>query len=341
MDLIVLYLWAAIVVLLSALIGLGITFQRLKNQSSLRLHVGFAKPIASEWSNKTPNPSGPSLNSIPDFASTVFHCPVVIGEVSSQSFAVASSRGTSHIQLGVSREDSYSVFANNHFVAMVVCDGVSGALESHIGSSFAAQSFERFFKEEFPDGPSIEVERWHNLNRKISQGLVGLYRSRASRTGGSLPAELGDLRMAAGGAFATTLEVLICEKQTQSNPRPKLFFARLAGDGSLFEVSPEGVTRLFPRGDASGLDKNPQVSALPVFDGAPIVFSKELEVGKSLVLTTDGVGDHLIGCEAWQDRLRNLCQSSTISHSDLLDFLQTDCPEARDDRTLAIARLMR
>lgn len=56
------------------------------------------------------------------------------------------------------------------------------------------------------------------------QALVGLYRSRASKTGASLPSALSDLQLAAGGAFATTLEVLIIPRalppSTGDEPSP-------------------------------------------------------------------------------------------------------------------------
>lgn len=323
-----------------ALVSLGAAFQRLKRASLVDPRSTEDSPTGEVQTWNAPIPSRPSLNSIPDFALTVFETKTDAGAQGNQSFAVGSSRGTSHIDSGVSREDSYSVFFLHQSVVMVLCDGVSGASESHIGSSFAAQNFERLLKEEFPEEISPEIARWQNINRRVSQGLVGLYRSRAVKNETELPPELSELRLAAAAAFATTLEVLVCERQTKANPRPRFTYVRLAGDGSLFQVSTSGVEKLFPISGSPDAVKTPYVSALPVFDGEPFIFSDQLSPGSALVMTTDGVGDHILNSSTWKAELQHMCGLAFMSHVDLLSLLQAEFKEAMDDRTVAIARWM-
>lgn len=281
-------------------------------------------------------PGSPDKNSIPDYAASIFQLTSPSEPTHPmQIVAVASKRGTGHVRSGESRQDSFTVFADDDHSVLVISDGVSSATQSQLGSAFIVSNFQRMFEEIFEGSDFDDLDKWGALNKRISKGLVSMHIARLKKQGGSDVDTTSALRSGAAEQYAATLEVLIVEKPGVASPH--FYYVRLAGDGNLSLLSKGGAVSL---AGANGnlAEKRATVNALPVYDGAPMMHQGQIEQGESLILSTDGVGDYLFNNPEWLVALQEFCRAVSEPEVDLLKLVSFNDPNARDDRTIAIVR---
>lgn len=275
-----------------------------------------------------------SLSPNPDYAATILALTSnEKPDTKVSTVSVASTRGVSHIESGLPRQDNYCILTKSNETLIVLSDGTSSAEESHLGSLFLVQNFERIYDEIFPDGNSPDPLKWKELNLKLSQNLVAMFVSRSKQKGEKVPESVTDLRLAAAAKYASTLEVLVVSKKIEGEPL-EYIFVRVAGDGGVFHVD-DVITQIFV--DETGLNlKDASVRVLPISDSIPVVFSGQIMPGENLMVATDGIGDFILSNDKWRNALLNYCQMPQPSSVDLLELVNFFDPNSRDDRTLAI-----
>jgi hypothetical protein len=221
-----------------------------------------------------------SLSSNPDYAATILTLTSnEMPDIKVSSVSVASTRGVSHIESGLPRQDNFCILTKANETLIVLSDGTSSAEESHLGSLFLVQNFERVYDEIFPVGPSPDAQKWKELNLKLSQNLVAMFVSRSKQKGEKLPENVTDLRMAAAAKYASTLEILVISKNVEGEPLEYLF-VRIAGDGGVFRVD-DVITQIFVDDTALNL-KDASVRVLPISDSSPVVFTGRIMPGENL-----------------------------------------------------------
>jgi hypothetical protein len=282
--------------------------------------------------------SVPSGSVLSDFASSAFERKSQGGAYAKQCL-IASLRGASHAEAGKPRQDSFATFVSGAWSAFVLLDGVSSAEESHLGSSFLAQSFERFFSGSFPEGPSHDLTAWSELRASLSQHLVSMHSSIEKRAGREVTQDIQSLRLEAMKKFATTLEVLFVELPRDEDGFAEYIFVRLAGDGSLVKLAGNSFELLTPSSDNSNYPK-PPVGALPAFDGEVSLVAGKLLPHETVIIFTDGMGDHLLSCESIKARFGSIGMDATLTHETAIHILESECQDARDDRTFAMVRVV-
>lgn len=278
-----------------------------------------------------------SVSANPDYVSTILSVPRKRGSKPARILvSAASRRGTSHAEMGLPRQDNLCVLTNHEELVIVVSDGTSSAKESHLGSLFLVQNFERYYRELFPDGFKSERSLWRELNLKLSQGLVAMYVARSKQKGLSTPSEIVELRMAAAAEYASTLEILIVKGSAQTDHLP-FAYIRVAGDGGIFEIANEIRELDFGPIDKSKL-KNPSVSALPIADIDPEILEGSIAPGNALMIATDGVGDYVTFNSDWSKALVDYAMNDVPSEQGALAAISHFDSNSRDDRSFAIVR---
>lgn len=272
-----------------------------------------------------------------DYASTILAIPRSQEQASGQVLvSAASRRGTAHSEKGTPRQDNLCVLTNDDELVIVISDGTSSAKESHLGSLFLVQNFERYYREHFPAGFTADVSVWRELNLKLSQGLVAMYVARSKQKGISTPSDVVDLRLAAAEQYASTLEVFIVKIGAKSDDLP-FAYIRIAGDGAAFEISTS--VRELPYGQSGdGNMKDSSVSALPVCDSDPEIFEGSIAPGNALMVATDGIGDYIAYNSTWSKCLLDYAMSEVPSEAGALAVISHLDSNSRDDRTFAIVR---
>lgn len=293
--------------------------------------------VAEHFDNLARPANLPSGSILADLATSVFERSDGGGKVRQQCL-VGSLRGSYHSDDGLPRQDAFATFVSGDWTGFVLLDGVSSAAESHVGSSFLAQSFERLFNTHFPNGPSSEELAWTNLRTSLSQHLVSMFVSKEKQAGREPDGDVGALRAEALRRFGTTTEALFVRSEITNGSDSEFVYARLAGDGSLYSISQNAISCLTSGDALPNFPKGP-VGALPAFDGEALILTGSIQPQTTLVLVTDGIGDHIDTCELLRDNLVSLSQDSTVSHEAIVKFLGFKCPEAGDDRTIAMVRI--
>jgi serine/threonine protein phosphatase PrpC len=228
------------------------------------------------------------------------------------------------------------VLTNNGELVIVLSDGTSSAKDSHLGSLFLVQNFERYYRELFPNGFTSDRSLWRELNLKLSQGLVAMYVNRSKQKGNSTPSEIIELRMAAAAEYASTLEVLVVKSSAQTEDLP-FAYIRVAGDGGVFEISNQIRELDFGPMDKKSL-KNPSVSALPIADIEPEILEGWIAPGNALMIATDGIGDYITFNSAWSNALLGYAMNDVPSEQGALAAISHLDSNSRDDRSFAIVR---
>jgi serine/threonine protein phosphatase PrpC len=278
-----------------------------------------------------------SVSANPDYVSTILSVPRKQGSKTAKiHVSAASRRGTSHAEMGLPRQDNLCVLTNNEELVIVVSDGTSSAKESHLGSLFLVQNFERYYRELFPDGFTNNLSLWRELNLKLSQGLVAMYVARSKQKGISTPSEIVELRMAAAAEYASTLEILVVKGNTHTEDLP-FAYIRVAGDGGIFEISNQIRELDFGPVDKSNL-KNPSVSALPIADIDPEILEGSIAPGNALMIATDGVGDYVTFNSDWSKAFLDYAMNDVPSEQGALATISHFDSNSRDDRSFAIVR---
>lgn len=278
-----------------------------------------------------------SVSANPDYVSTILSVPRKQGSKTAKILvSAASRRGTSHAEMGLPRQDNLCVLTNNDELVIVVSDGTSSAKESHLGSLFLVQNFERYYRDLFPEGFTSDRSLWRELNLKLSQGLVAMYVARSKQKGISTPSDIVELRMAAAAEYASTLEILVVNGSTQTEHLP-FAYVRVAGDGAIFEISNELRELDFGPVDNSNL-KNPSVSALPIADIDPEILEGSIAPGNALMIATDGIGDYVTFNSAWSKALLDYAMNDVPSEQGALSAISHFDSNSRDDRSFAIIR---
>lgn len=283
------------------------------------------------------NLPGSSVAANPDYVSTILAVPRTQGSKPSKILvSAASRRGTSHSESGLPRQDSLCVLTHNDELVIVVSDGTSSAKESHLGSLFLVQNFERHYRELFPEGFTNDVSLWRELNLKLSQGLVAMYVNRSKQKGVSTPSEVVELRLAAAAEYASTLEILVVNSAALSEDLP-FAYIRIAGDGGIFEISTDIHEINFGPIEKENL-KNPSVSALPITDSDPEILEGVIAPGNALMVATDGIGDYITYNRIWSKALLDYAMSDVPSEQGALATISHFDSNSRDDRSFAIVR---
>ena len=278
-----------------------------------------------------------SVSANPDYVSTILSVPRKQGSKTAKILvSAASRRGTSHAEMGLPRQDNLCVLTNNEELVIVVSDGTSSAKESHLGSLFLVQNFERYYREIFPEGFTSDHSLWRELNLKLSQGLVAMYVARSKQKGISTPSDIVELRMAAAAEYASTLEILVVKGSTQTERLP-FSYVRVAGDGGIFEISNELRELDFGPIDKSNL-KNQSVSALPIADIDPEILEGFIAPGNALMIATDGIGDYVTFNSDWSKVLVDYAMNDVPSEQGALAAISHFDSNSRDDRSFAIVR---
>lgn len=318
-------------------------FARRKGQEALEspeLRFTSGPPqsgVVDHFAQQVKPSSLPSGSVLADLATSVFERSDSSAKVRQQCL-VGSLRGSLHSEEGSPRQDAFATFVAGDWTAFVLLDGVSSAEEAHVGSSFLAQSFERLFNNQFPNGPTSENMAWIELRTSLSQHLVAMFVSKEKQAGRQPGGDVDFLRVEALRRFGTTTEALFVRSEIGDGNQSEYVYARLAGDGSLFSISQDALSCL--TSDQSLLDfpKGP-VGAIPAFDGETLILTGLIEPQAALVLVTDGIGDHIDTCDLLRENLVALAQDSTVSHEAIIQFLGFNCAEAGDDRTIAMVRI--
>ena len=320
----------------SALVGALITFLNLK---------GTRKQLGSKLAFPKDHPrlgeslilSGePILDATSDYETTLFTVKNLTSSSVHQSVAAASRKGSAHLDNGMPRQDHYKAFTTSSHIVVAVSDGVSSSPESHVGSRFLTQNFEKVYLSEFADGFSLDSEKWSRINQKLSQLLVTMFVNLEKKAGRTVSDVVAELRLAAAAKFAATLEVLICERSDASGSGA-FHFVSLAGDGSLFYMSNGIISKVATAKTHAVKDSN-SVAALPVYDGKPKVSSGQFTGNSILLITTDGVGDFLSLNEEWKQAFYDFSSSLPWSEVELLGLIAHPDLIARDDRTIGVIK---
>lgn len=278
-----------------------------------------------------------SVAANPDYVSTILAVPrVQVSNSAKILVSAASRRGTSHSETGLPRQDNLCVLTHNDELIIVISDGTSSARESHLGSMFLVQNFERYYGELFPDGFTNNVSLWRELNLKLSQGLVAMYVNRSKQKSVPMPSEVVELRIAAAAEYASTLEVLVVRSGASSEDLP-FAYIRLAGDGGIFEITDDIRELNFGAIDKGNL-KNSSVSALPINDSDPEIMEGAIAPGHALMVATDGIGDYITYNSTWSSALINYAMNDFPSELGVLETISYFDSNSRDDRSFAIVR---
>ena len=261
---------------------------------------------------------------------------------SSNSFLQAggvSSRGESHIQLGVPRQDSFSIFSFSGKWVLAAADGVGSSADSHYGSSFVSSNLEKTFRSVFEAGITKNVEDWKSVNAKLSRGLVDLYESRNKNLVVDTTSNLNSRRLAAAANLATTLEILVVDTEFSADQFVSAFHVCIAGDGSIFEGG-SGLSAVSTPGKKSSSPTESQfVEALPIHDGLPTIKDFRIKAGGYLALMTDGIGDKVNEGKNWTSWLNETLMKEELSRLDLLKLVSIRDDTLLDDRTILAVRI--
>lgn len=237
----------------------------------------------------------------------------------------ASVRGDLHRFNGAPRQDDVLIAEFDGRVIVLVADGVSSALHSHLGASAATRYGAQWLESQ--RGTALEDLDLSNLFDNVAYGLVSTCRTMHQMN--------DDDQELASREFATTLVVAVVERDVD---RWDHWVGRLAavGDSGAWVLTQDGRFVALTEGkNADGIASN--VTASLPLDGAsrgtaPI----DIAPGQVLLLGSDGFGDPLgdgrgIVGDVFRELFgQGLPRPLAVAHA--LDFSRE---RFDDDRTLA------
>jgi serine/threonine protein phosphatase PrpC len=192
----------------------------------------------------------------------------------------ASVRGDAHRFDGTPRQDDVVVAHHPKTGSLVVtiADGVSQALESHLGASTvcryaASKLFETLSLEQSPD--------WANLLKGSAWAIVELARRRGSEGADAYSAEK---------QYATTLTAVLIEPVSSVTSRVT---GVNMGDSAVWTLRRGELLRLGGGKASNNEPFSASVTALPRLPDAPSVFEGEITPEDVLLVISDGIGDAL------------------------------------------------
>lgn len=258
---------------------------------------------------------------------TPYRPDTVIDGWSRGAFTVraASLRGYLHRHNGAPRQDDFALAlpVQHDRLIVSVADGVSGASQSHIGSTTAVRYATQWLEETAPDG--LAKIDWHSLFANTAWTLTQLAASLLS-----LPEEDAEQ---AELILATTLTCVVCAP----NPHGGLSVTMAGvGDSGVWVLS-EGSFRQVLGGkqaSESGLSSS-AVSGLPRVPTTVAPVNIVVRPDEVLLIGTDGFGDPLGSGNGHVGALFRSCLDgrvpSLIEFGHVLDFSRETFD---DDRTL-------
>lgn len=223
---------------------------------------------------------------------------VDVVHVGSVQVGAVSLRGSMHYDGETVRQDSFSIDTTEDggWLIVAVADGVSEGKRSHIGADTACASAISAAKAELA-AHGITDTNW----ARVSENVRSAVRRRAEVV------LRGNLRDADGNPAAaedvpdtvlarhvgTTAELLVIET-TPTEVGYRCTQVKIAGDGSALIADPaKGWWPLAVGKAKTGELASNAVIALPQNPGEPVVFTGYLQPGQAILVTTDGIGDHL------------------------------------------------
>lgn len=258
---------------------------------------------------------------------TPYRPDTVIDGWSRGSFAIraASVRGYLHRHNGAPRQDDFAIALplDRDRLIVSVADGVSAALQSHIGSTTVVRYATQWLEETAPD--SIADIEWHSLFESAAWKLTELAASVLS-----LPEADAER---AEHALATTLTCAVCEPSMDGKLSA---FVAGVGDSGAWILSDGAFTQVLGGKQASdaGLSSS-SVIGLPRVPAKIEGIKLLIEPGQVLLVGTDGFGDPLGGGDGGVGSLFTSLLGgrvpSLIEFAHALDFSRETFD---DDRTL-------
>ncbi len=262
------------------------------------------------------------------FRRTPYRPDIVLDGWSTGAFLVrgGSVRGYHHRYYGEPRQDDFAIAAraDGRQIIAAVADGVSEAMQSHIGATTAVRYASQWLDRSL--GEPTEATDWKSMVESTAWALVEQARA--------IDAECADAA-AAEEMLATTLVCAVVDAQDDGK-----FVAHLVnvGDSGAWQLSSAGYTYLSggKTADGDGGISNSAVSGLPRIPHDLQVTRVVLAEDDILLLGTDGFGDPLGTGEGHVGRLfaeviRRPDPPTLIEFGHALDFSRETFD---DDRTL-------
>lgn len=199
-----------------------------------------------------------------------------------------SSRGMSHRYAGTPRQDAFALAADEDWVVVAVCDGVSSGKQSHVAADTAARSICKLALDALArDG----VVDWLALSQRVSRRIIDEARYRRIADLGGL-AEAVEVLRAVREQMSTTAVVACLSRHTHGDGVLSGELVVIAGDSGAFTISAGGVAPLIGGKDEEGSFTSGSVRPLPGHV-APKALRFTLKRGEAVLLVTDGIGDPL------------------------------------------------
>lgn len=197
-----------------------------------------------------------------------------------------SSRGWSHRDRGIPRQDSYCLLADEELVVVAVADGVSESDYSQVAAETAARAACKLVVDHFARSGDVD---WLNLSRRVSMRIVDEAEYRQLVPAPHAEATLEDRLKVTREAMATTLIVAWVRRQPTHRGFPA-GVAVIAGDSVAYALRGGALEPAGGGKDDSGPIASGSVRPLP---GAvePTYAELILQPGEALLVGTDGIGD--------------------------------------------------
>jgi serine/threonine protein phosphatase PrpC len=225
------------------------------------------------------------------------------------------------------------VTQNQNQIIVAICDGVSSASKAEIASKLVAAQVGEVISKVFKGRVTLDNELWIEVNRELSATLVRRYISDLDEASIALPSKSSELRLQTSEIYATTLEILVIEKESEEKCKRGYLYVKVAGDGSLFKLRKRSFFQAGSIEEISGENSGNLVNALPVFDGQVEVEEGSLKRGESLVAATDGFSSALLNSDELRTfMIKNAWRNFGIKH--VSKALRIASRYSRDDLTL-------
>ena len=224
---------------------------------------------------------------------------------------------------------------SERFVFAITCDGISACSEAEIASKGVARILNEELVRLLEQGTPEQID-WKHLSKVVSHRFRLEYLPQARIIASNYPY---DFKLAEGKTvdveilFRTTAEIVIVESGTRN-----LWFTRLAGDGTLFEIA--SSSRLLTPMEMLKREElnHDEVDYLPNWSLSPQVFRKKIE-GSALILATDGFSESIMDSDAMKQYCWELSEApfATLMHLDQL--LNEAAKVTGDDLSFVIIKL--
>lgn len=275
-----------------------------------------------------------------DLAMNLFTCKTQTGSALIE-VATVSTRGAAHVHQNVPNQDSFAAFQTKDFLFFALSDGVSNSPKSHVGSKILTTNLKAAIETHIAYSRIDSQHEWASVNEDLTKEMLVEFLRRNSSNYSTVELDSRNIRIDAARYFAATLEVLaISRAPFGDSDYGKFVFVRLGGDGSVLHLD-EHLKSFALVSAEQGKRKEKitnQVSALPICDLEPEIYSGQLSKGQRLIFMTDGLGD-----QSWTSEFQNslrTCLTKDQKIESLITFVLGDVVETEDDRTISIFRLV-